>query len=40
MSIEIIGSNDKKIKLIVEDKLNNKIDNIFIQYNLLLEKLK
>lgn len=38
MSIEIIGSNDKKIKLIVEDKLNNKIDNIFIQYNLLLEK--
>ena len=38
MSIEIIGSNDKKIKLITENKLNNKIDNIFIQYNLLLEK--
>lgn len=38
MSIEIIGSNDIKIKLITENKLNNQIDNIFIQYNLLLEK--
>jgi hypothetical protein len=38
MSIEIIGSNGKSINLITKKILENKIDNIILEYNILKEK--
>lgn len=38
MSIQIVGSNDKKIKLITEDKIESIISNQELLYNLYKEK--
>lgn len=38
MSISIIGSNGSKILLITENKINNKFNDIELEYNLLKDK--
>ena len=38
MSISIIGSNGSKILLITENKINNKFNDIKLEYNLLKDK--
>ena len=38
MSINIIGSNDKPLSLIIKNKIHNQIDNIILEYDLLITK--
>lgn len=38
MSIQIIGSNDKPLTIIIQNEVPNKIDNIQLEYDLLINK--